>query len=139
MFVVVVAGPIDGEAPQVGGAAVAEPAQLEDCAVPIASVDVGEVGPEADVDPGEGRPVGADVAVEPGSEVALVEGGGAFIGPSLPDRSGGDALLGCGADALEHGGEIRCGESPVEGSRRLVVAVLEAAKPVGQGVEVGVE
>jgi len=46
VLVVIVAGPVDGEAPRVGGAAVAKPAQLDHGALGVATVDVGEVGPD---------------------------------------------------------------------------------------------
>ena len=58
-LVVVVAGAVDGESPVVGGADVAQSAQLEDGAVGQDAVDVGEVGAVSDDDAGQLWPTGA--------------------------------------------------------------------------------
>ena len=78
------AGPVESEAPGVGRSAVAEPAELEDSSVGLASVDVGEVGPEANLDAGEVRPAVPGVALRRWVRLALVDAGGAFIDPSWP-------------------------------------------------------
>ena len=64
VFVLVLAGPVDGKATEVGGAAAAEPPELEEGAIAQAAVDVAKVGSDANVDPSERRPVGAGVVVE---------------------------------------------------------------------------
>ena len=71
VFEVVVAGSVDGEAPEVGGAAVAQSAELDHGCVRVASVDVGEVGSEAHVDAGEFGPAVSGVVGETDSEPVL--------------------------------------------------------------------
>ena len=137
-------GPVEGLLCAVGGAGVAEPAQLDRRSIRVAPVDVGEVGPEPQVDAGELGPVGADVVVEAGGEAVPGRLGGApSSSPSLPGwlaRSGGEGRLGLGPmciEALQHVGEVAARKAPVEGPRRLVVATLESTKAVRQGGQVG--
>lgn len=65
------AGAVYGEAPEVGGTAVAKPAEFHDCPVGFVSVDVGEVRTETDGDVGQGRPVRPGVAVQACGEIGL--------------------------------------------------------------------
>src|SRR5688572_9169336 len=60
-----------------------------------------------------------------------------FCDISLHTRSGGDPFM--SIDAFEEPGEVVAGEGPIEGPRRLLVAVLEAKQlllEIGEGREV---
>jgi hypothetical protein len=82
VLIVIVAGPVEGEAPGVGRSAIAQAAQLEDGAAGITSIDVGEVGPEADLNAGEISPRARARALRRWVRLDLVDLGGAFTGLS---------------------------------------------------------
>jgi hypothetical protein len=119
--VVVVAGPVDREAPEVRGSAVAEPAQLQDGAVALTPVDVGEVGSEADLDAASDGQWARAWPFRRAVRLALVDGGGAFIGCHLGHPVSGRercVVSGPGVDPLEHRREIASRE-PCDGDDGL--------------------
>jgi hypothetical protein len=132
VLVAVFAGEVAGEAPSLGCAGVAEPAQLEG-AVVVSAADVRELGPVADFEVLEGGPAftlaGGEALLEPPPDRL----GDAHLGERTWLGSGGDVALEAGHEL----GEVVAAERPVERFGNGVVAVLERGEPLGDLVGVG--